>query len=46
MKEAAFQICLPVKLADGKMSVKKEKNYSHLIYNIFKSGKTAGKPFS
>ena len=30
-----FRICIPVKLADERMSVKKEKNYSHLIYNIF-----------
>ena len=30
-----FRICIPVKLADERKSVKKEKNYSHLIYNIF-----------
>ena len=43
-KKYPFRICLPVKLADGRMSVKKEKNYLHLIYNIFSLGKTAGKP--
>ena len=26
-----FRICLPVKLADGRISVKKEKNYSHWL---------------
>ena len=28
------------------MSMKKEKNSSQLIYNIFNLGKMAGKPFS
>ena len=28
-------MCLPVKLADGKMSIKKGKIFSHLTYNIF-----------
>ena len=46
IKEAAVWISLPVKLADGRMSVKKEKNYSHLIYNIFSLGKMAAKSFS
>ena len=44
-KKQRFRICLPVKLADGRMSVKKEKNYSHLVYNIF-SLKMGGKNFS
>ena len=43
-KKYPFRICLPVKLADGRMSVKKEKNSLHLIYNIFSLGKTVGKP--
>ena len=47
IKEAAVpNVKLPVKLADGRMSVKKEKKYSHLIYNIFSLGKMAEKPFS
>ena len=37
-KKQPFRICLPVKLADARRSVKKEKNYSHLIYNIFRLG--------
>ena len=37
-KKQPFRICLPVKLADGRRSVKMEKNYSHLIYNIFRLG--------
>ena len=37
---------LPVKLTDGRISVKKENKYSHLIYNIFSPGKMAGKSFS
>ena len=45
-KKQPFRICLPVKLADGRMSVKKKKKYSHLICNIFSLGKMAGKPFS
>ena len=46
IKEVVVPNFLPVKLTDGRMSVKKEKNYSHLIYNIFSLGKMAGKPFS
>ena len=38
-KKQLFRIYLPVKLADGKMSIKKEKvpsyPYSYLIYKIF-----------
>ena len=34
-KKQPFLICLPVKLADGRMSRKKEKKISsYLIYNI------------
>ena len=33
-KKQSFRICLPVKLADGRMSIKKEKVYSYLIYNV------------
>ena len=40
------RICVSVKLADGKMSMKKENNSSYIIYNIFNLGKMAGKPFS
>ena len=45
-KKQPFWICLPVKLADGRMSVKKEKISSHLIYNISSLSKMTGKPFS
>ena len=46
-KESKKQrICVSVKLADGKMSMKKENNSSYIIYNIFNLGKMAGKPFS
>ena len=37
---------LTVKLADGRVSMKKEKKYSYLIYNIVSLGKMAEKPFS
>ena len=42
-KKQAFRICLPVKLTDGRMSIKKEKNCSYLIYNIVSLDKMAGK---
>ena len=45
-KKQPFQICLPVKLADGRVSMKKGKKFSYLIYHIFNLGKMAGKPFS
>ena len=47
-KKRPFWISLPVKLADRKMSVKKEKNCQCLNYNIVSLGKMAGKiePFS
>ena len=45
-KKQPFRICVSVKLADGKMSMKKENNSSYIIYNIFNLGKMAGKPFS
>ena len=45
-RKQSFQICFPVKLTDGRISVKKEKNSSYLIYNIFSLGKMPGKPFS
>ena len=45
-KKQTFRICLPVKLADGKMSMKKEKNCSYLIFKIFNQGKMAGKPLN
>ena len=46
-KESKKQrMCVSVKLADGKMSMKKENNSSYIIYNIFNLGKMAGKPFS
>ena len=45
-KESKKQrICVSVKLADGKMSMKKENNSSYIIY-IFNLGKMAGKPFT
>ena len=34
---------LPVKFNDGRMSIKKEKNYSFLIYDIVCMNKMAGK---
>ena len=45
-KKQLLQICLPVKLADGGMSMKKENNSLYLISNIFSLGKIFGKPFS
>ena len=45
-KRTPFRICLPVKLADGRMLMKKEKYSSYLIYNTFNLDKMAGKPFS
>ena len=47
-KKRPFWISLPVKLADRKMSVKKEKNCPCLNHNIVSLGKMAGKiePFS
>ena len=44
-------MCLPVELADGRMSMKKQKKKkkkknSYLIYNILNLGKMTGKPFS
>ena len=42
-KKHPFRICLPVKLADGKTSIKKGKIFSYLIYNIVSLGKMAGK---
>ena len=45
-KKQVFRICLPVKFADRRMSMKNEKNSSYSSYNILRLGKTAGKPFS
>ena len=47
-KKQPSLICLPLKLADGWMSIKKEKVSSYLIYNIASFDKMAGKtePFS
>ena len=46
-KKPPFRICLQVKqLADGRMSMKKEKYSSYLTYNIVNSNKIAEKPFS
>ena len=42
-KKHPFRICLPVKLADEKTSIKKGKIFSYLIYNIVSLGKMAGK---
>ena len=39
-------MCLPVKLADGRMSVKKEKKLLALNLQHFHFGKVAGKHFS
>ena len=41
-------MCLPIELADGRMSMKKQKKKknSYLIYNIFNLGKKTEKPFS
>ena len=45
-RKQPFQICLPGQLADGRMSMKKEKNSLYLIHSIFNLDKMAGKPFS
>ena len=45
-KKQPFRIHLPVKLDDGRMPMKKEKNYSYQIYNTVSFDKMAGKPFS
>ena len=37
-----FQICFSIKLADGRMSIKKKRVSSHLIYNILSLSKIAG----
>ena len=42
-KKQLFRIYLPIKLAEGKISMKKEKNSSKLIYNIASFIKMAGK---
>ena len=42
MKEAAVPN-IHVKLADKRMSIKKENNSSYLIYNILSLSKLAGK---
>ena len=42
-KKQLFRIYLPVKLVDGKMSMKKEEISSYLIYNIISFSKMAGK---
>ena len=47
-KKQPYRIRLPVKLADGRRSIKKGKICSYLNYNIVSLGKMAGKtePFS
>ena len=47
-KKQPLQIYLSVKLADGRISIKKEEISSYLVYNIATLGKMAGKtePFS
>ena len=45
-KKQTFRICLTIKWAGGRVSIKKEKNSSYLIYNIVILGKMAGKPHS
>ena len=42
-KKHPFRICLPIKLADERTSIKKGKIFSYLIYNIVSLGKMAGK---
>ena len=44
-KKQSFRICLPVTLADGRMSMKTEKNYSYLIYRISVSARWLEKLF-
>ena len=41
-KKQQFRICLPVKLADERMSVKNLKKISYLIYNIVSLVNMAG----
>ena len=38
-----FRICLPVKLADRRTSIKKEKVSSYIVYNFNSFSKMAGK---
>ena len=38
-----FRICLPVKLADRRTSIKKEKVSSYIVYNFDSFSKMAGK---
>ena len=38
-----FRICLPVKLADGRISIKNEEISSYPVYNIVTLGQMAGK---
>ena len=38
-----FRICLPVKLADRRTSIKKEKVSSYIVYNFSSFSKMAGK---
>ena len=42
-KKHPFRIWLPVKLADGRTSMKNEVISSYLVYNIVSLGKMAGK---
>ena len=42
-KKQLFRLYLPVKLAEGKMSMKKEKNSSNIIYITISFSKIAGK---
>ena len=42
-KKQLVRICLPVKLADKRMSIKKEKTSSNLIYSIVKLVRMVGK---
>ena len=44
-KKQPFQICFPLKSADRRMSMKKDRNSSYLIYNIFNLSKIAGNLF-
>ena len=45
-KKQPFQIYVPVKLVDGRMSMKKEKKSSYVIYSNASLGKMAGISFS
>ena len=42
-KKQPLRIGLPVKLADGRISIKKEEIFSYLVYNIVSLGKIPGK---